>query len=60
MLFTIDAAIALSYDLDKPMPRSLDIEDYLDEGFKLYMEKYNYCKLAGIDHVTPRGQSLVH
>jgi hypothetical protein len=55
ILFTIDAAVALAFDLDRPMPNALEIEDYLNDGLALYTEKYNYCKLEGLDHVTPRG-----
>lgn len=53
VLFTIDAAVALAYDRDQPIPRvAIELVDYIDDGLVLYEEKYNYCKLVGLDHVT--------
>jgi hypothetical protein len=53
VLFTIDAAVALAYDKDQPMPKvAVELVEYIDDGLALYEEKYNYCKLVGLDHVT--------
>lgn len=55
VLFTIDGAVALAHDKDRECPRSaVELLDYANEGHAIYREKFNYSKLMGIDHVTPR------
>lgn len=55
ILFTIDEAVSISHDKDKKPPTSaIKLIDYADEGYSLYMEKYNNSKIAGVDHVIPR------
>lgn len=55
VLYTIDEANALAYDLNKPQPQSpFDIRDYLEDGRLILEDRKNTCYMEGLDRVIPR------
>jgi hypothetical protein len=55
MLYTIDAASGLMKDLDMmPMAKLIKLDDFIQEGLKLYHDAYNTKKSAGMDKIIPR------
>lgn len=52
VLYMIDAASSLMKDLDMaPLTKLIKLDDFVQEGTKLYMDAYNTKKLAGMDKV---------
>lgn len=51
ILFSIDTAQALSFDLDDSLIKGiLDLGKYVDEALFVYNDKINYCKISGLCH----------